>query len=352
MDQPRDHRVDVFCHFLPKRYEAARWQRASRSGFAEHVLHGQTAVAGTGHSAAHQELVDLDARFRLIEEFENYRQVLTIAGPPIEVVAPDDSDTVAKIANDELAELVEKYPLHFAGAVATLPMDRPDDAALELDRAIRDLKLIGVQLYSNVRGKALDLPEFRPLFQMMSEFDLPILLHPARSKQHPDYLTEASSQCLIWQVFGWPYESSAAMARIVFSGILAAYPNLKIIVHHTGAMIPYFAGRIEAMYTLFQPLVQKERGTKLQRPAIEYFRRFYADTSTFTAASIECACDFFGPDHVLLGTDAPFDAEGGRFSIRECIRAVENSSLDAAEKRKIFYENFEALFRRTERRCG
>jgi hypothetical protein len=71
----------------------------------------------------------------------------------------------------------------------------------------------------------------------------------------------------------------------------------------------------------------------------EYFRRFYADTSTFTAASIECACDFFGPD-------APFDAEGGRFSIRECIRAVEDSALDAAEKRKVFCQNFQALFRR------
>jgi predicted TIM-barrel fold metal-dependent hydrolase len=289
----------------------------------------------------------------MMDEFESYRQVISMAGPAVEIMAPDDSDVMARIANDSLAELVEKYPHYFIGAVASLPLDRPEPAVRELQRAVGDLHVIGVQLYTNVNGKPLDSPEFRPLFQAISELDVPILLHPARSKTHPDYLTEDSSKYLIWQIFGWPCESSAAMARMVFSGMLDEFPSLKIVVHHTGAMVSFFSGRIQALCTLFAPLVEKEREKELgkerhaplRQPAQEYFRRFYTDTSTFTTASIECAASFFDPSHILFGTDAPFDNEGGRFSIRESSSAIENSTLSPADKSKIFHANFESLFR-------
>lgn len=345
-------RIDAFCHIMPKRYEEARQQRASKSNYAEHVLWAMTLRAGIAPAANYQVLMDLDSRLRMMDEFENYRQVLAMGGPAVEIMAPDDSDTMAKIGNDALAELVQKYPRYFAGAVASLPLDRPDAAARELERAVRDLKLIGVQLYTNIQDKPLDSPEFRPLFQTISELNVPVLLHPARSKTHPDYRTEDHSKYLIWQIFGWPYESSAAMARMVFSGMLDEYPNLKVVIHHTGGMISFFSGRIQALYTLFQPLVEKERGAPLRQPALEYFRRFYADTSTFTAASINCAASFFGADHILFGTDAPFDSEGGRFSIRESTRAIEESSLNAAEKNRIFHENFEALFQQSDQQSA
>ena len=341
-----DPRVDVFCHIVPPRYDKARWERLERTHFVEHSpSHLKYVRGGRSPLPNMQVLTDLDTRFRMMDEFEGYRQVLSVASPPIEAVAPDDSDYVAKILNDELAELVQKYPDRFAGAVASLPMDKPEAAARELERSIRELKLIGVQLFSNVAGKPLDLPEFRPIFRIMSEHDLPILLHPARSRNHPDYLAEKDSKYVIWQVIGWPYESSAAMFRIVFGGILDDYPNLKIIVHHTGAMISFFSGRIEAMYRMFLPLIEQERGTPLKKPVMDYLRCFYGDTSLFTPASINCACDFFGSDHVLFGTDAPFDAEGGKWSIRASTAAVNNSSRSAADKSKIFYQNFETIFR-------
>ena len=340
-------RVDVFCHILPKRYDEARWQRAEKTRFYEHSpSHIKYVRGGKAPLANMQVLTDLDARFRMMEEFGDYRQVLSVASPPPEAVDPDDSDYLAKILNDELAELVQKYPQRFAGAVCSLPMNKPDAAARELERSLKDLKLAGLQLFSNVLDKPLDLPEFRPIFEIMSKYDLPILLHPARSRNHPDYLAEGPSKYVVWQVFGWPYESTAAMARIALSGILDDYPNLKIIVHHTGAMVPFFAGRIEAMYGMFEPLLTDDRGGKpLNKPALEYFRSFYGDTSTFTAASIECACDFFGTDHIVFGSDAPFDAEGGRFSVRESTRAVEKARLSGADKKKIFHQNFERLFR-------
>lgn len=255
-----------------------------------------------------------------MDEFENYRQVISVATPAIEVVAPDDSEYVAKVLNDELAELVQKHPCYFAGAVASLPMDKPDVAARELERALGDLKLGGVQLFSNALGKPLDLPGFRPIFEIMSKHSLPISLHPARAKKQPDYSSESYSKYFIWQILGWPYDSSAAVTRIVFSGILDEYTNLKVIVHHTGGMLPFFSGRIEALYRNFWPLMEGEGGALLKKPVMEYFRSFYADTATFTSASIDCAADFFGPDHIVFGTDAPFDAEGNDFPFEKAQR--------------------------------
>ena len=100
------------------------------------------------------------------------------------------------------------------------------------------------------------------------------------------------------------------------------------------------------MYRMLEPLLVAERGGRaFSKPVIEYFRSFYTDVSTFTTASIECAADFFGVDHVIFGSDAPFDFEGGRASIRECTEAIEKSRFSAADKSKIFYKNFETHFR-------
>jgi aminocarboxymuconate-semialdehyde decarboxylase len=342
-----DPRVDVFCHILPKKYDAARWERVKKTNFVKHSPSHLKYVAG-GKSKEQENvrvLMDLDARWRMMDEFENYRQVISVASPPIEAVDPDDSEYLARILNDELAELAQKYPDRFAGAAGSLPMNKPEAAARELERCIRDLKLCSVQIFSNVNGKPLDLTEFRPIFEICSKADLPILLHPARAIDVPDYSSEEDSKYLIWQVFGWPYETTAAMTRIALGGVLDDFPNLRIICHHSGAMVPFFYGRIISMYRMLEPLVVAERGGRtLARPIIEYFRSFYTDVSTFTTASIECAADFFGVDHVIFGTDAPFDFEGGRASIRECTEAIEKSRFTAAEKSKIYHENFETYF--------
>jgi len=343
-----DPRVDVFCHILPKRYDAARWERVGKTNFVKHSPSHLKYVAG-GKSQQQENikvLMDLDARWRMMDEFPNYRQVISVASPPIEAVDPDDSEYLAKLLNDEIAELVQKYPDRFAGGACSLPLNKPDAAARELERCIKDLKLCTVQIFSNVNGKPLDLPEFRPVFEICSKANMPILLHPARAIDVPDYASEKDSKFIIWQVFGWPYETTAAMTRIVFGGVMDDYPNLKIICHHSGAMVPFFSGRIVSMYRMLEPLVVAERGGRpFSKPIIEYFRSFYTDVSTFTTSSVECAADFFGVDHVIFGTDAPFDFEGGRASIRECTEAIEKSRFSAAEKSKIFHGNFEAYFR-------
>ena len=137
-----EQRVDVFCHILPRRYDEARWRRSRKGEFVDYSpSHLKYTRKKEIPQQNYQALADLEARFRILDEFANYRQVLTVVAPPIEVIDPDDSEDLAKIANDELAELVQKYPHYFAGAVASLPLNKPDAAVREVERAIRDLKL-------------------------------------------------------------------------------------------------------------------------------------------------------------------------------------------------------------------
>lgn len=336
--------IDAFCHILPPKYEETRWARAGSKEFAAgSPAHLQ--FVRTGRKAPNYEgLTNLDARFRMMDEFEGYRQVISLAGPPPEHIAPDASVELATIANDELAELVVRFSDRFAGAAAAVPMNDPDRACREIERATGQLGLCAVQVYTNVNGRALDAPEFRPVFRTLAERRVPILLHPARGRTHADYSAEHESKYLIWQVFGWPYETSAATMRLVFSGIMQDHPELKILVHHTAAMIPFFHGRMRSMFEMFAEELRLETEGRLIRPPLEYFRRFYGDLGAFSPGAVNVARDFLGADHLLFGSDAPFDASGGRSSILDSIAAVRDSTCTEEEKRDIFGANVERFF--------
>ena len=128
-----------------------------------------------------------------------------------------------------------------------------------------------------MNGRPLDAPEFRPVWKTLADHGVPVLLHPARSSKHADYAAEQESQYLIWQVFGWPYESTAAAARLVFSGIMQDHPGLKILVHHTAAMIPFLHGRMKSMFDMFAEDFAIQTEGRLTKHPIEYFRQFYGD---------------------------------------------------------------------------
>src|SRR5262249_52441401 len=123
---------------------------------------------------------------------------------------------LARIANDCLAEICLKYPHAFPTFVAALPLNHVDASIKEIDRAIRSLGARGVQLFTNVAGKPLSAPEFRPIFRRMAEHDLPVWVHPMRGPNFPDYASEKISEDEIWFSFGWPYEATACMARLIY----------------------------------------------------------------------------------------------------------------------------------------
>src|SRR5258706_6676041 len=221
-------KIDIFNHVMPRRF-------FERIGDYKDIGKRMREVP---------MLVDLDERFRVMDRFPGYVQVLSAGMPPIEALAGSkESPELARICNDGLAELCAAHPERFPTFIASLALNNPDSCIDEIQRSVKDLGARRVQVFSNVDGKPLDLPEFAPLFETMARLDLPILLHPARGANFPDYQTEKKSQYEMWWAFGWPYETSVAMARIVFAGIFDKHPDIKIVAHHYGGMIPYFKGR-------------------------------------------------------------------------------------------------------------
>jgi predicted TIM-barrel fold metal-dependent hydrolase len=214
-----------------------------------------------------------------------------------------------------------------------------------MDRAVGELGAKGIQIFTNVNGRALDEPEFFPIFERMAQkHDLPIWVHPSRTAKFADYPSEQKSKYEIWWLFGWPYETSAFMARMVFSQTLERLPGLKFITHHLGAMAPFFVNRIGYGMDQFGSRTADEDYESLlkrmkKRP-LEYFKMFYGDTSVNGSASaIRCGLDFFGVEHVLFGTDCPFDPEGGPLFIRETIKTLDAMALKPADRRKIYFGN-------------
>jgi predicted TIM-barrel fold metal-dependent hydrolase len=273
-------------------------------------------------------------------------QVLTLGAPPIEAIAERrQAAELARIANDEMAELVIKYPDRFVSAVASLPMNDMDAALKEADRAINDLKFRGVQIYTPTNGKPIDLPEFLLLYEKMAEYNLPIWIHPVRERTAPDYAGESTSKYFIWGIFGWPYETTAAMTRLIFSGVLERFPNLKFIVHHCGAMVPFFEQRIAIAYDMNEMRLGAKVKQRLTKPVIEYYRMFYADTAVHSKIAIRCGYEFFGPEHILFGTDMPYDNELGFRFVRQAVEAIEQMDISDADRRKIFADNARRLLR-------
>ena len=296
-------------------------------------------------------IVDLDLRFKVMDQFEDYVQVICLPNPPLEVLGgPKISAELAKVANDGMADYVAKYPDRFPGFIASLPMNNPDAVVTETQRAIKDLKAVGVQVFSNANGKPLDLPEFKPLFEMMAEYDLPIWIHPARGANFADYLSEDKSKYEIWWTLGWPYETSVAMSRIVFAGYFDQFPNLKIITHHMGGMIPYFEGRVGPGWDQLGSRTSDEDYTvilkQLKKRPLDYFRLFYADTALFgSVAGTKCGLAFFGADKVLFASDSPFDPEKGPAYIRETIKVIAELPISDTDRQKIFEGNAKRLLK-------
>ncbi len=296
-------------------------------------------------------MVDLDLRFRMMDRFEDYVQVLSLAAPPIEAYGgPQETPELAAIANDGMAELVARFPSRFPGFIASLPMNNPEASVDEIERSVKKLGATGIQIFSNVNGRPLDEPQFAPIFAKMAELNLPIWLHPSRTASFPDYVNEEQSKFELWWVFGWPYETSIAMARILFAGYFDKYPHLKIITHHMGAMVPYFSGRTGAGLDQLGARTEDESLTvfarSLKKRPQEYFKMFYADTALFgSRPAMECGLSYFGVDHTLFASDSPFDPEKGPGFIRETIRCLEEMPLTPQERQQIYEGNARKMLR-------
>ena len=330
-------KIDVFNHIVTPRYREARLKTAP----PKMRLQEQERVMPA--------LFDLDARFRAMDDAgDGYVQIINTANPPVELVAgPADALELSRIANDEMAELVARYPDRFVGAAACIPMNDIDAAIGELDRAIGELGFCGVQIYTDVQGRPLDDPGIAQIFDRAAALDVPVLLHPVRGPNRPDYPSEDVSHFDSWRVIGWLYDTVSAMTRLIFSGVFDRHPDIKIVTHHLGGFVPYASERIREGYDKWLKAAQARNAPiPVAKHPYDYFPLFYADTITIgSVPALRCGLDFFGTDRVMFATDMPFDTQGGRKYVEVALRAMREIDLPAADNAAIFEHNARRVFR-------
>jgi uncharacterized protein len=326
-------KIDIFTHVMPERYKKVVYKYADKFVTEKNV------------QANRQALWDHEKRERILDEFEDIVEVLSITMPPLEqIVGPKEAADLARMGNDEMAEIVARNPRRYIAAIANLPLNNMDAAVKEAERAIKELGFKGVQIYTSVEGKPLSSDEFMPLYELMAKLDLPIWIHPYRGPVTVDYPTETASQHQIFSIFGWPFDTTAAMVRLVFAGVLEKYPTIKFITHHLGGMVPYFADRIIAHYHNGLQRLGADHFPGLTKHPIEYLRMFYGDTAlNGNPSALRCGFEFFGEDHVLFASDLPYDIENGRLSMRTAIDAIEAMGVSETARQKIYEGNARRL---------
>jgi aminocarboxymuconate-semialdehyde decarboxylase len=316
--------LDVWAHIVPPKY----FERV------DSLLSGSGDGGGIQHVWLHEfpALVDLDLRWHALDGIDDYQQILTLAVPPIEELGDREvCSELARLANDEMAELVRSHD-RFAGFAAALPLGDVDASMEELERAMHDLGALGVQIYSNVAGHPIDDPRFGPVFAKVADLRGAIWLHPARGEAIADYATESSSRFGLWWALGWPYETSLAMARLVYSGVIARHPELPFLTHHGGGMVPQFPDRLV-------DLAADEVQTDAEA-LTDQLRTFYADTVLGATAALQNSIAFFGIDRIVFATDMPF---GPPTLVRDRIADVDRLHLSEDDARRVFADNARLL---------
>lgn len=329
-------KIDIFSHVMPEKYREALTRVLSKNAEIQ------------GHVVMFPPpLSDMSARFDLMDRFPDVKQVLVLAEPAIEQSADaEEAVGLARMANDGMAELAAKYPERFAAAVAALPLNDVDASLKEIDRAIKDLNFRGVLLYSSINGRPLDSEEFLPIYEKMTQYDLPIWIHPTRGEDVADYKSEDRSYYGACGLLGWPHETTVAMFRLACSGVMARFPELKIITHHCGGTAPYLAARVADLSRLGR-IDRDAKYARLEKEPVEYLKMFYGDTAIFgEVPALMCGYNFFGADRMLYGTDMPFCvAEPGISGQRQAIEGIEGMPISRADKEKIYQGNARRLLK-------
>ncbi|MFD1418671.1 amidohydrolase family protein [Companilactobacillus keshanensis] len=233
------------------------------------------------------------------------------------------STNLCRLANNELISMVQDNDI-FVYAVAMLPMNSISESLKIIeDQVAKNSELIGVQLFTRALNKPITSDEYEPIFAKLSKLNIPVWLHPVFDETRNDNNI----------VFSWEYELTQVMYDFVKKGFFQRYPNLKIIVHHAGAMVSFFSQRIKY---IMSPTEYND------------FKKFYVDTAILgNSKALDLAVDFFGDDHVLFGTDAPFGIMPYG-ATNEIITAIDAMNISDTQRNMIFHDNFQNIINRND----
>ena len=315
--------IDIHTHIIPKSYfkklrELKNIPRIEQDKSGDYRLWYDSKM---GYSFD-QKMYSLDQKLEDMEKAGIDAQVLSLATPGVDLFEPDLALELARNVNNEIAEITEKHD-RFIG-FATVPLSAAERAPDELERAINSLGLKGVGISSNVRGKTLDCEDFWPFYEKAAKLNVPIMIHPTRP-----LMIDALKDFGLANVVGFLFDTTLAILRIIFGGILEKYKKLKFLLPHGGSTVPYLIGRIDHQYE-----INPECKEKISKLPSEYFKSVYIDTAqSFYEPAMMCAYALMGPEKIIFGSDYPFT------SLERSINCVKNMNISPKEKEKILSKN-------------
>jgi aminocarboxymuconate-semialdehyde decarboxylase len=318
-------KIDVHTHYYPEIFFKMIRDTPSDFSFAKDPT-GRTIIThrGARFFGVTAPMTDSDKRLEDMDRVGIDVEVISLSTPNIFFADETRQPEVAKILNDAYAELITKHPTRFKG-FASIPMDAPEAALDELHRAIDQLKMNGVVLLSNIRGRALTSPIYRPFFEEANRMNLCIFLHPMIPTN-----SEPFKEYVLGPLVGFPFDTTLAVARMCFDGMLRELSNIRWIIGHLGGAIPYLMERLDSGYRDFA-----ECRVNIDEPPSTYLKRLYYDTVTFSAHNLRMARDLVGTDRMVMGSDYPHMLG----SIERSVSSIQGLAIPDYEKHKIFSTN-------------
>ena len=315
-------KLDLHTHYYPPAY----FERIERSGgdfsFGASPT-GQRIIRykGARFFGVTAPMTDVGKRLEDMDRVGIDVEVLSLSTPNVFFAEGRAQIEVARMVNDAYADLIAKRPGRFLG-FASIPMDDPDGALRELARALDELRLQGVVLLSNIRGRALADPAYRPFFAECDRRKACVFVHPMIPAA-----AEPFGEYVLGPIVGFPFDTTLAVARLCYAGVFKQLPNIRWLVAHAGGAIPHLLERLDSGCRDLA-----ECRANIDEPPSTYLKRLYYDTVTFSPNNLRLLRDIVGTDHMAMGSDYPHLLG----SIDKAISSIEGLDWDAREKERVF----------------
>jgi len=325
--------IDVHTHILSKAYADLLEKHGPPKYGLSTDSEGSTVVTrkGARFMTFTAPMFDPEMRLEAMDAVGVELELLTYTSPNCYWAEGDLGEQVARVMNDELADVCARWPKRYKG-MCSIPLQNPDQALRELARAVDELGMIGVIVLANVNETPLDDPMFEPVWAELNRRKLPTLIHPHAPPGVPelglgDYGMIAS--------VGFMVDTTLAITRLALGGVLERYPDWPIIVSHAGATLPYIAGRLDQCYHHIP-----DARARAPHPPSTYLKRLYYDAVAYDVKALKLAYDLAGPERVMYGSDYPHNIG----DMPGCAQRVEALDVPEAHKQMIREDNARRLF--------